>query len=77
MMIKIKSNFLQIFKFIFFLLITNIPNLFAHNLINDGCKDHCEERVKKHNNENKLNIYNDRIDIESKNSCLNKYLCRG
>ena len=72
-----KSYFYQIFKIIFLLLLTNISNLHAHNLINGGCKDHCGQKVKSINNENKLNNFNDQIDIENKNSCLNKSLCRG
>ena len=72
-----KSYFNQIYKIIFLLLLTNISNLYAHNLFNGGCKEHCEQKVKLTNNENKLNGVNDRIDIENKNSCLNKSLCRG
>ena len=72
-----KSFFYQIFKIIFLLLLTNIFNLHAHNLINGGCKGHCGQKVKSIDNENKLNNVNDQIDIESKNSCLNKSLCRG
>ena len=78
-----KSYFYQIYKIIFLLLITNISNLHAHNLFNGGCKDHCEQKVKAINNgeklntEKKLNNKNDQMNIESKNSCLNKSLCRG
>ena len=72
-----KFNFYQIYKIIFLLFLTNISNLYAHNLINGGCKGHCGQKVKSINNENKLNNVNDQIDIESKNSCLNKSLCRG
>ena len=71
------SFFYQIYKIIFLLLLTNISNLYAHNLFNGGCKEHCENNVKAINNENKLNKKNDQINIESKNSCLNKSLCRG
>ena len=67
----------QIYKLIFLLLLTNSSNLYAHNLFNGGCKEHCENNVKAINNENKLNKKNDQINIESKNSCLNKSLCRG
>ena len=77
MILKIKSNFYQIFRLIFLLLLTNIPNLYAHNLINGGCKEHCGQKVKAINNKNKLNNINDQIDNESNNSCLNKSLCRG
>ena len=78
MILKIKSNFYQIFKLIFLLLLTNIPTLlYAHNLSNGGCKEHCGQKVKAINNKNKLNNINDQIDNESNNSCLNKSLCRG
>ena len=72
-----KSYFNQIYKIIFLLLLTNISNLYAHNLSNGGCKKHCGQKVQVTNNENKLNNVNDQIDIEIKNSCLNKSLCRG
>ena len=77
MILKIKSNFYQIFKLIFLLVLTNIPTLYAHNLFNGGCKEHCGQKVKAINNKNKLNNINDQIDNESNNSCLNKSLCRG
>ena len=72
-----KSYFYQIYKIIFLLLLSNITNLYAHNLFNGGCGKHCEKKVQVINNENKLNNINEQIDIESKNSCLNKSLCRG
>jgi len=77
MIFKIKSYFYQIYKIIFFLLLTNISNLYAHNLFNGGCKEHCGQKVKAINIENKLKNINDQINIERKNSCLNKSLCRG
>ena len=77
MIIIIKSYFCQIYKIFFLLFLINIPNLDAHNLVNGGCKEHCENNAKVINNENKLNKKNDQINIESKNSCLNKSLCRG
>ena len=77
MILKIKSNFYQIFRLIFLLLLTNIPNLYAHNLFNGGCKEHCGQKVKAINNKNTLNNINDQIKNESNNSCLNKSLCRG
>ena len=77
MILKIKSNFYQIFRLIFLLLLTNIPNLYAHNLFNGGCKEHCGQKVKAINNKNTLNNINDQIENESNNSCLNKSLCRG
>ena len=71
------SYFNQIYKIIFLFLLTNSPSLDAHNLFNGGCKEHCGQKVKVISNKNKLiNIY-DQINIESKNSCLNKSLCRG
>ncbi len=76
MILRFKSDFYKIFKIIFLLLLTNISNLYAHNIFNGGCKEHCGQKVKAINNE-KLNIFNDQMHIESKNSCLNKSLCRG
>ena len=67
----------QICKIIFLLSLTNISNLYAHNLFNGGCKEHCEQEMKAINNEEKLNNKNNQMNIESKNSCLNKSLCRG
>ncbi len=77
MILKIKSNFYQIFRLIFLLVLTNIPNLYAHNLFNGGCREHCGQKVKAINNKKQLNNINDQIDNESNNSCLNKSLCRG
>ena len=77
MIFKMKSYFYQIYKIIFLLFLTNISYLYAHNSFNGGCKEHCGQKVKVISNKNKLkNIY-DQINIESKNSCLNKSLCRG
>ena len=77
MILKIKSYFYQIYKIIFLLFLTNISNSYTHNLSNGGCKKHCGQKVQVTNNENKLNNVNNQIDIEIKNSCLNKSLCRG
>ena len=77
MILKIKSYFYQIYKIIFLLLLTNISNSYAHNLVNGGCKNHCGQKVKAINNEKNLNNKNDQLNIESTNSCLNKSLCRG
>ncbi len=77
MILKIKSNFYQTFKLIFLLFLTNISNLYSHNLFNGGCKEHCGQKVKANNNEKNLNNPNLKMEIESKNSCLNKSLCRG
>ena len=71
-----KSYFHQISKIVFLLPLIYIPNLYSHNIVNGGCKEHCLEKVKTINNEYKLNK-NDQINIEIKNSCLNKSLCRG
>ena len=77
MIFKFRSNFYQIHKIVFLLFLTNISNLYAHNLFNGGCKTHCEKKWNAINNENKLNKKNNQINIESKNSCLNESLCRG
>ena len=71
-----KNYFNQIYKLIFLLLLTNISNLYAHNLFNGGCEEHCVKKVNAINHKNKNNK-NDQMNIESKNSCLNKSLCRG
>ena len=67
----------QIYKIIFLLLLSNLSNLYAHNLSNGGCEDHCGQKVKVISTKNKLKNIDDQINIESKNSCLNKSLCRG
>ncbi|MCR8545381.1 MAG: hypothetical protein JJ841_005365 [Prochlorococcus marinus CUG1432] len=72
-----KSYFYQIYKIIFILFLIDISNLYAHNPINGGCKEHCGQKVKVINNKNKFINLDDQINIESKNSCLNKSLCRG
>ena len=77
MILKIKSYFNQIYRIIFLLLLTYSSNLYAHNLFNGGCKEHCGQKVKVINNKNKFKNIDDQINIESKNSCLNKSLCRG
>tara|TARA_B100000886_G_scaffold336657_1_gene295865 strand:- start:1091 stop:1324 length:234 start_codon:yes stop_codon:yes gene_type:complete len=77
MILKIKYNFFQIFKLISILLFTNISNLHAHNFFNGGCKEHCAQKVQEISNEKNTNNIYDQMDIESKNSCLNKSLCRG
>ena len=77
MILKIEPYFYHIYKIFFIFLLTNISNLYAHNLSNGGCKEHCEQKVKVTSNKNKLKNIEDQINIESKNSCLNKSLCRG
>ena len=71
------SYFNQIYKIIFILLLINSSNLHAHNLFNGGCEDHCGQTVKLVSNKNELKNIDDQINFESKNSCLNKSLCRG
>ena len=71
------SYFNQIYKIIFLLFLMNNSSLYAHNLFNGGCKEHCGQKVKVISNKNKLKNINYQINIESKNSCLNKSLCRG
>ena len=73
----IKPYLYQIYKIIFVLLLMNITNLYAHILFNGGCKEHCGQKVKVISIKNKFVNIDDQINIESKNSCLNKSLCRG
>ena len=54
MIFKVKSNFYRIYKIVFLLLITNSSSLYAHNLFNGGCKEHCGQKVKVTSNKNKL-----------------------
>ena len=77
MILIIKKNTYQIFKLTFLVSLTYIPHLYAHNFINGGCKEHCESKVEAIINENNLNNVYDQEEIDSKNSCLNKSLCRG
>ena len=72
-----KSYYYQIYKIVFIIFLLNISHLDAHNLFNGGCKKHCGRKVKVLNNKNKLKNVDDQINVESKNSCLNKSLCRG
>ena len=66
MILKIRSYFYQIYKIIFVLLLTNVTNLYAHNLFNGGCKEHCGQEVKVISNKNKLKNIDDQINIKSK-----------
>ena len=75
MISRIKFNF-QIFKLISILLLINTSNLYAHNSINSGCDKQCRKKIKINKNENKLNNFF-QLEIDIKNSCLNKSLCRG
>ena len=77
MILKIKSYSNQIYKIIFLIFLINTSNLYAHNLINGGCKVHCENKVKLKKNKNKLKNVDDEFNFEITNSCLNKSLCRG
>jgi len=76
MILNIKSYFFQIYKIIFLLLLTNISNLYAHNLVNGGCKNHCGQKVKAINNEKKLKnlryICTDIRKIETNNFLIKK-----
>jgi len=72
-----KFYFNQIYKIIFLFLVTSSSSLYAHNLFNGGCKEHCGQKVKVISINNKLKNIDDQINIESKNSCLNKSLFRG
>ena len=66
MILKLKSYFYQIYKIIFLLLLTNISNLYAHNLFNGGCKEHCGQKVKEINNKNKFKNIDDQINPPNK-----------
>ena len=77
MILKRRFNLYQIYKIIFLLFLTNISNLYAHNIVNGGCKVHCENKFKSINNKNELKNVDHEINYEIKNSCLNKSLCRG
>ena len=54
MILKMESCFYQVYKIIFLLLLTNISNLYAHNLFNGGCEDHCGQKVKLVSNKRKI-----------------------
>ena len=77
-MISVKKfKFSRIFKFISILLLINTSNLYPHNSINSGCDKQCRKKIRINKNENKLNNFFNQLEIDIKNSCLNKYLCRG
>ena len=65
-----KSYFYQIYKITFLILLSSISNLYAHNLFNGGCKEHCGQKVKVISNKNKLKNIEDQVNIESKNCLL-------
>ena len=77
MILKMKSFFFQVFQFFSILLLINISHLYAHNLFNSGCDKQCRKKIKVTNNESKLNNFYYQLEIDIKNSCLNKSLCRG
>ncbi len=72
-----KRNSYQLYKSIVLLFLINIPTLYAHNFINGVCEHHCEDKFKVKNNKNKLINAKEQKQINSNNSCLNKFLCRG
>ena len=73
-----KSYFNQIYKIIFLLSLMNSSSLYAHNLFNGGYEGHSNENIKAINDKKNLKNFKNNIDDEeSKNSCLNKSLCRG
>ena len=69
-----KSYFYQIYKIIFLLLLSSISNLYAHNLFNGGCKEHCGQKVKVISNKNKLKNIDDQINPPNKNYQANSTL---
>ena len=75
--LKIKSNFYQVFKLIFLLLLIGNCNLYAHNLFNGGYKGHIRQDVKPANDKKNFKNVKNQINDEIENSCLNKSLCRG
>ena len=77
MILKIKTNAYQIFKLIFLVYLTYIPDLSPHNFINGGCENHCDSNVNAVIKEKFLNNLYDQEEIDSNNSCINKSLCRG
>ena len=77
MLSRIKFNLFQIFQLISMLLLINISTLYAHNLLNSGCDKQCRKKIKVTNNEKKLNNFYYQLEIDIRNSCLNKSLCRG
>ena len=77
-MISVKKfNFPQILKLISILLLINTSNLYPHNSINSGCNKQCKKNIKINKNQNKLNNFFYQLEIDIKNSCLNKSFCRG
>ena len=71
-----KSKIRQTINFFIFILISNTQFLKAHNSLNGGCTNHCEESFLQKTLENKLENNNEN-QIKDNYSCLNKSLCRG
>ena len=62
-----KSKIKQTINLFFFILITHTQFSRAHNNLNGGCNNHCEESFLQHNFENKLeNINDQRIKFPEK-----------
>ncbi len=72
-----KSKVRQIINLFFFILITNTKYSQAHNALNGGCNNHCDESLLQSNLEKKLENNNNKNQIKDNYSCLNKSLCRG
>ena len=77
MLSRMKFNFFNFFQLVSILLLINISTLHAHNLLNSGCDKQCRKKIKVTNNKKKLKNFNYQLEIDIKNSCLNKSLCRG
>ena len=73
----LKSKIRKKINLVFFILITNTQFLQAHNSVNAGCKNNCEESYLQNNFEKKLENINNKNQIKDNYSCLNKSLCRG
>ena len=72
-----KSKIKQTINLFFFILITHTQFSQAHNNLNGGCNNHCEEPFSQRNFENKLENINNKNQINDNYSCLNRSLCRG
>ena len=72
-----KSKIRQAINLMFFILITNTQFSQAHNSLNGGCDNHCEESFLQTNLEKKIENINNKNQFEDNYSCLNKSLCRG
>ena len=71
-----KSKIKQTINLFFFILITHTQFSRAHNNLNGGCNNHCEESFLQKDLEKKLENINN-INQNKNYSCLNKSLCRG